>query len=702
MLAPLSPVRVLIVEDEMVVARDLKVQLHEMGYLVVGHTPRGEDSVHLCGELHPHIVLMDIQLAGAMDGVAAAQNVRDEFGLPVIFLTAYAADDILARAKMAEPYGYILKPYSERELKTVLEMALYKHEAENRLRDAALQNQTILDNMVDGVITIDERGLIASFNNAACTIFGYARDEVLGANVSMLMPEPHHGHHDGYLHQYRTTGEARMIGVAREVQGLRKDGRVFPMALSVSRATQSGQTTFIGLVRDLSAHQQSQEEIRRLAFYDTLTGLPNRRLLVDRLQQAMLASWRTGKYGALMFLDLDHFKQLNDSLGHDVGDELLKQVAERLRSCVQEGDSVARLGGDEFVVLLEALSSHALDAATQSKLVATKILEALGRPYQLHNHTYSSTPSIGIVEFHEDKHSLEDLMKMADVAMYQAKSSGRNTICFFDPQLQAAAAERSALENDLRQGVANQAFVLHYQVQVNDQGEPTGTEALVRWNHPERGMVSPAEFIPLAEETGVILELGQWVLETACAQLVQWSQSPVTAHWTVAVNVSASQFGQASFVANVDKALQKTGASARHLKLELTESMLVADVDAIIVKMNALKQRGVAFSLDDFGTGYSSLTYLKRLPLTQLKIDQSFVRDVLTDPSDAVIARTILALGHSLGLKVIAEGVETAAQHQFLVGLGCDAFQGYFFGKPMAASALFQQAQAAMESGANR
>ena len=362
---------------------------------------------------------------------------------------------------------------------------------------------------------------------------------------------------------------------------------------------------------------------------------------------------------------------------------------------MREGDSVARLGGDEFVVLLEALSSHALDAATQSEQVANKILEALGRPYQLRDHHYTSTPSIGIVEFLEDRQSLEDLMKMADVAMYQAKSSGRNTICFFDPDRQAAAAERTALEKDLRKGVADREFEVHYQVQVNGQGEPTGAEALVRWHHVARGMVSPAHFIPLAEETGVILELGQWVLETACAQLVQWSQNPMTAQWTVAVNVSASQFAQSNFVTNVDTALRKTGANPHLLKLELTESMLVADVDAIIVKMNAVKQRGIAFALDDFGTGYSSLSYLKRLPLTQLKIDQSFVRDVLTDPSDAVIARTILALGHSLGLKVIAEGVETAAQLEFLASLGCDAYQGYFFGRPMKATALLQHVQAA-------
>ena len=685
----------------MIVSRDVQSQLTQLGYAVAGHTPRGEDAITLAGQLRPDMVLMDIQLAGAMDGVSAAQAIRDQFGIPVIFLTAFAADEILERAKMAEPYGYILKPFSERELKTVLEMALYKHAVEARLHDAALHNQTILDNMLDGVVTINEYGVVDSFNNAACRIFGYPREQVLGHNVSMLMPAPYRDDHDGYLQRHRDTGEARILGTARQVQGQRQDGSTFPMTLSVTRVTRGGTTTFIGLVRDLSEHQNDLDEIRRLAFYDALTGLPNRRLLMDRLQHAMQASKRTGQHGALMFLDLDHFKQLNDTLGHDVGDELLQQVAQRLRTCVREGDSIARLGGDEFVVLLEALSEHALEAATQSEMVAIKVLQALGQPYVLRKHTYSSTPSIGIVEFLEDTQTLEDLMKMADVAMYQAKAAGRNTMCFFDPAMQAAAAAHTALEKDLRKGLIEKEFVLHYQVQVDGQGHPTGAEALVRWHHVARGMVPPGHFIPLAEETGIILELGQWVLETACAQLVQWAQNPLTAHWTMAVNVSASQFAQAKFVAHVDTALQKTGANPRLLKLELTESMLVADVDAIIVKMNAIKQRGVAFSLDDFGTGYSSLTYLKRLPLAQLKIDQSFVRDVLTDASDAVIARTILALGHSLGLKVIAEGVETAAQHQFLADMGCDAFQGYYFGKPIAAAALMEYAQAATKLGAS-
>ncbi|WP_367847075.1 EAL domain-containing protein [Rhodoferax sp. WC2427] len=559
------------------------------------------------------------------------------------------------------------------------------------LEESALHSQAVLDNMVDGVVTIDMRGRIQSFNQAASRMFQYTPAEVLERNVSMLMPEPHRGHHDGYLLHFQHTGEARVIGKPREVEGVRKNGEVFPMSLSVSQIMRSGQPTFIGIVRDITQRRLHDEEIRRLAFYDPLTRLPNRRLLMDRLHQAMASSCRSLHHGAVMFLDLDHFKQLNDGWGHDVGDELLQQVAARLNACVREADTVARLGGDEFVVLLEALSPLSSEAATQAEAIANKILYTLGQSYKLRGQMYDSTPSIGIVLFAQDRDSMEDLLKKADVAMYQAKSAGRNTARFYDPAMQAVAMARTELERDLRHGLSTQQFVLHYQIQVDSKGVPTGAEALVRWQHPLRGRVSPGDFIPLAEETGLILPLGQWVLETACTQLQAWAQNPTTDHWSMAVNVSAWQFAQVDFVAHVTAALAKTGARPHLLKLELTESMLVNDVDDVIAKMNAIKAYGVNFSLDDFGTGYSSLSHLKSLPLDQLKIDQSFVRDVLTDPSDAVIARTIVALGHSLGLKVIAEGVETAEQRHFLAGIGCDAFQGYYFGRPEPADMLAQR-----------
>lgn len=563
-----------------------------------------------------------------------------------------------------------------------------RRQDEQALRDAALHTQTILDNMVDGVITINAKGLVESFNFAASRIFGYAVHEVLGRNVSMLMPEPHRSHHDSYLAQHMHADDKQGLNWVREVQGQRKDGSLFPMSLSVSMVERAGQATFVGLVRDETAQKAYEEEIRRLAFYDPLTQLPNRRLLLDRLQHALALVERTRNYGALMFLDLDHFKQLNDTMGHDLGDTLLQQVAQRLQSCVREIDSVARFGGDEFVVLLEGLGHNGIDAATHAEVVANKILATLGQPYQLRDYGHVSTPSVGIVVFGPGDDSVDDLLKKADVAMYEAKGAGRNTSRFFDPSMQASVSAHAALEKELRKSLEEGGFVLHFQVQVDGESHTTGVEALVRWQHPLRGMIPPAEFIPLAEESGLILPLGQWVLEAACEQLVRWSSDPVKRHWMVAVNVSAVQFAQANFVDQVRKALAKTGAQASLLKIEITESMLMNNVEEIIEKMNAIKSSGVRMSLDDFGTGYSSLTYLKRLPLDQLKIDQSFVRDLLTDPNDAVIAKTVVALGHSLGLKVIAEGVETAQQRDMLLDMGCDAFQGYHFGRPLPAEQL--------------
>jgi diguanylate cyclase (GGDEF)-like protein len=444
-----------------------------------------------------------------------------------------------------------------------------------------------------------------------------------------------------------------------------------------------GEVVQLAVTRDITERKQAEDRIEELAFFDQLTGLPNRTLLMDRLKQAMTASSRNDSHGALLFIDLDHFKTLNDTLGHDMGDLLLKQVAQRLTLCVREGDTVARLGGDEFVVMLANLSASERDAATGIEAVAEKVLAALNQTYQLNNVAFHSTASIGVTLFRGRIASIDDLMKQADLAMYKAKETGRNTFRFFDPAMESVVKERAALEGDLRRALAGNQFVLHYQAQVAGKGRVTGAEVLVRWQHPDRGMVSPADFIPLAEETGMILPLGEWVLETACTQLAKWAAQTEMAHLTVAVNVSAHQINRPDFVKQVLAVLEHTGADPRRLKLELTESLLVHNVEQIIEKMFALKARGVGFSLDDFGTGYSSLSYLKRLPLDHLKIDQSFVRDVLTDPNDAAIARTVVALAQSLGLGVIAEGVETEAQRDFLAREGCHAYQGYFFSRPL-------------------
>ena len=449
---------------------------------------------------------------------------------------------------------------------------------------------------------------------------------------------------------------------------------------------------------DISERKASADKIERLAFYDPLTSLPNRRLMLDRLEQALSSSVRQSRQGALMLLDMDNFKTLNDTLGHDVGDQFLVEVACRLQASVRECDTVARLGGDEFVVILEGLSPDevGLDkenlAAMQAESVARKILNAMSQTYQLDlsagdglksARSYHCTSSIGITLFEGNAISADELMKRADTAMYQAKSAGRNAFRFFDPTMQAEVTARAALDNDLREALREGQFCLHYQPQVDQSGRWIGAEALVRWQHPLRGIVYPVEFIQQTELTGLILPLGDWVLESACAQLLAWASMPELSHLTVAVNVSARQFRQPEFVSKVLTIVERTGADAKMLKLELTESLLLEDVEEVIAKMSALKAEGIGFSLDDFGTGYSSLSYLKRLPLDQLKIDQSFVRDVLTDPNDATIARTIVALANSMGMNVIAEGVETEAQRRFLATNGCMTYQGYLFGRPM-------------------
>ncbi len=443
-----------------------------------------------------------------------------------------------------------------------------------------------------------------------------------------------------------------------------------------------------GTGRNISARKQAEAEIERLAFYDALTGLPNRRLLIDRLNQAVASSARRGCFGALLFIDLDNFKVLNDTRGHHMGDELLKQVALRLTECVRAIDTVARLGGDEFVVMLEDLGAVEIDAASQAEAIGKKILVATNKQFVLGDQAHHSSPSIGVTLFFNHQQSVDELLQRADLAMYQSKAAGRNTLRFFDPVMQAAASARAVLEIDLRHALQHQEFSLHYQPVVDESGSTTGVEALLRWQHPQRGMVSPAEFIPVAEQAGLIIPLGQWVLQAACAQLVTWNGSAATRKLTMAVNVSARQFRHPDFTEQLLELLRVSGANPYRLKLELTESMLLNDFDDVIVKMGELRSIGVNFALDDFGTGYSSLSYLKRLPLDQLKIDQSFVRDVLTDPNDAAIARTILSLANSLDLSVVAEGVETAGQRDFLLKIGCKAFQGYFFGRPVPVDAL--------------
>jgi diguanylate cyclase (GGDEF)-like protein/PAS domain S-box-containing protein len=511
---------------------------------------------------------------------------------------------------------------------------------------------------------------------------GYSAAEAVGQTPEMLKSDVH----DDFFYKEMIDRLESSGAWQGEIWDRRKNGEAFPALLTLTVVTDdAGKVThYVGTFTDISSRKTAEEKIKSLAFYDPLTFLPNRRLLMDRLEQAMAGSARHHRRGALLFVDLDNFKKLNDTLGHNKGDILLQQVAKRLITCTRDIDTVARFGGDEFVVMLEDLSEESVEAAMQAEVVGEKILVALNHGYQLAGIEHRSTPSIGITLFGETLEAIDEPLKRADLAMYQAKSAGRNTLQFFDPKMQAVVAAHVALEEAIREAIVEDQFLLHYQVQVTHTGSLTGAEALVRWKHPVRGMISPAEFIPLAEETGLILPLGHWVLETACSQLAMWSIDPVLAHLTLAVNVSARQFHQVDFVEQVLDVIRRTGVNPKRLKLELTEGMLVSNVEDVIAKILAIKKHGVEFSLDDFGTGFSSLAYLKRLPLDQLKIDQSFVRDVLVDPNDAAIAKMVIVLAESLGLAVIAEGVETQEQRDFLASQGCLAYQGYLFSRPLA------------------
>ncbi len=533
------------------------------------------------------------------------------------------------------------------------------------------------------IVITDTTPKILRVNKAFEEITGYSAAEAVGQNPNILSAPEIRESKAFYEEMWADLlGKGKWSG---EVRDKHKSGRIYPKWLTITavKAIDGQASHYVGTFFDITERKRAEENIHQLAFYDALTRLPNRRLLLDRLHQALALSMRSGRHGAVLFLDLDDFKVINDTQGHAMGDLLLIEVAQRLQSCVREGDSVARLGGDEFLVLLEGLSHQSDEAVTQAELVAEKIRDELNRPCQLRDYECHTSPSIGISLFRGHLENAENLLKHADVAMYQAKKAGRNAIRFFDPNMQAVLEKRAALEADLRQALAGQQFRLFYQVQVDSRGKATGAEVLLRWQHPQRGFVFPDQFIPLAEDTGLIVPIGSWVLQTACAQLNAWQDDALTRDLTLAVNVSARQFRQADFVAQVQQALLESGAKPSQLKLELTESTVLENIEDAIARMRELKLLGLSFSMDDFGTGHSSLQYLKRLPLDQIKIDRSFVSDITRDTNDAAIVQAIIAMTNALGLNVIAEGVETEAQRDFLDKRGCHTFQGYLFGKPL-------------------
>ena len=552
-------------------------------------------------------------------------------------------------------------------------------EQSSRLRLAS----SVFATASEGITIADIEGTILDVNDAFTAVTGYSREEVIGRNPRLLQS----GRHDArfYARMWQSIWDKGQW--QGEIWNRRKSGEIYPEWLTITAGTvQNGAerkiTHYVATFSDITQRKSNEAEIYQLAYFDPLTALPNRRLLMDRLRHILSARDTGAGHATLLFIDIDNFKTLNDIKGHAVGDLLLIEIAKRLSSCAREGDTVARLGGDEFVVMLEGLSAEPDHAAAQAKAAGEKILQAVNHPYRLNDFEYHSSCSIGVSLFSQDV-SADELLKQADTAMYEAKAAGRNALRFFDPAMQSALEARAKLEADLRQALSEQQFALYYQVQVDADNYPVGAEALLRWNHPQEGLVLPGTFISLAEETGLIQPIGHWVLETACAQLKTWEAEARSSHLVLAVNVSARQFGATEFVNQIEALLSSSGIIPSRLKLEITESMLLDNIEKDISTMRQLKALGVSFSMDDFGTGYSSLQYLKRLPLDQIKIDQSFVRELGSNSSDKAIVRTIIAMANSMDLDVIAEGVETGEQRELLLNAGCKHFQGYLFSQPV-------------------
>lgn len=553
-----------------------------------------------------------------------------------------------------------------------------------RLRDSENRVRMLLNNVGEGIVSISATGKIELFNPGAERMFGYRGADIIGDNVSMLMPEPYRSEHDGYLGRYLHTGETHVIGIGREVAAQRSSGEIFPMELRISEFYLEGQRQFIGIMRDITERKAAEAKIIHLAHYDALTGLPNRRLVQDRIQQTIAWARRSGAQFAVMFIDLDKFKSINDSIGHDAGDRLLQLVAHRLTESLRAEDTVGRQGGDEFIVLLASLS-----AAEDSALVAQKILGVLSASFVINGQDLRTGASIGIAVYPQDGADVETLLKNSDTAMYYAKEAGRSNYQFFAQAMNAAAAERLLLESSLRQAIERSELLLHFQPLVNiADGGIVATEALVRWNHPQLGQVAPARFIPVAEDSGLIVPLGEWVLRQACTQIIQWREQGIRLPRMV-VNLSPRQFRQKQLVQTFSRVLSETGVDPHWLGLEITENVIMENPEVSIGVLRELKAQGIELSLDDFGTGYSSLGYLKRFPIDKLKIDQSFVRDITTDADDEAMVAAIIVMAHQLNIRVVAEGVETAAQLAFLREHGCDEYQGYYFSKPLPADELY-------------
>lgn len=672
----MTETRILVVEDESIVALDIQERLESMGYDVPTTVASGEKAIEQAGLLHPDLVLMDIQLQGHMDGIEAADQIRQQFGIPVIYLTANADHPTVQRAKVTEPFGYVIKPFEERELYTTIEMALYKHRAEQTLKESEERYRLIVELSPEAIVVqIDDRIVYA--NPAAANLFGAACvDTLLGLAVADFV---HSDHRENFLARQRHLRGNKQSNLKAE-KFVRLDGQVRDVEVILASVTYGGKPATQILTRDITERKRAEEQLLHDAFHDSLTGLPNRALFLDHLNLAINHYRRRKSYlFAVLFIDLDRFKIINDSLGHMVGDELLVAIARRLEICLRDGDTIARLGGDEFTILLDGIKDY-----SDAQRVAERVQEVLEQPFSLAGHELFVTASVGIKYSDAGDEKPEDLLRDADTAMYCAKALGKAQYQVFDSRMHTRALTLLQIESDLRRAIEREEFQVNYQPIVSLQdGRICGFEALVRWHHRERGPISPTDFIPVAEETGLIIQIDRWVLKQACLQMSRWQQMlPVTNRMKISVNLSCKQFMQSTIVEQVMETLQETSLNPSSLKLEITESVMMEKGDYAMSVLEQLSKAGIELSVDDFGTGYSSLSYIHRFPVTALKIDRSFIKRISGEQNGEIV-RAVVSLARNLGLEVVAEGIETVVQFDQLKALGCEQGQGYYFSEPV-------------------
>ncbi|MCF6178462.1 MAG: EAL domain-containing protein [Geopsychrobacter sp.] len=721
------PIRILTIDDEENIRSSFRLFLEDFDYEVI-EAKNGREGLQLFESEKPDLVLCDLRMP-EIDGLEVLSKIRETSpDTPIIVASGTGVIGDAIEAVRRGAWNYLLKPIQDLStLQHAIEQALERARLikENRAYQVRLEEEviartedlqrtmddlknthnqvklseeryrSIYENLQDVYFEILLDGEIREISPSITQISDYTCEELIGASVWEFYPRRDDREH--FIEELKIHG----ITSDYELHLRDKNGKIVPCSINARLlpAQNDRPAIICGTLRDISERKLAEAHIERLAYYDALTDLPNRRLLIDRLERDLARARRHKHYGAMLFLDLDRFKNINDSLGHHVGDALLEEVARRLTNDLRLEDTVSRLGGDEFIMLLSDMGEEPTNAASQTQIKAEQIQKQLSLPYKVLGHDLHITPSIGVAIFPSDDDPDEngnDILRHADTAMYRAKDDGRDAIRFFLPSMQAAADQRLNIEKDLRYALERNEMELYFQPQVDPTGKIVGAETLLRWHHPDKGFISPAEFIPVAEATGLILPIGLWVLEMSCRQIKTWTDKGLSIGH-LAVNVSPRQFRQPGFIHQVYQVIAQTEADPQQLGLELTEGMVIDNIADTIEKMQALKRMGIELSIDDFGTGYSSLAYLKRLPLDIIKIDQSFVRDIQTDESDAAIVETIIVMAHHLNLNVIAEGVETDFEFDFLNQRDCLIYQGYYFSRPVPEPEFTRMLQSAQQ-----